>query len=1306
MILSNLFEDVSLGYDNLRKLLQAHRDKQDAVLSLGEEPVTLNRQEVLWLVGKYQAYRKDGKVDDFIKVLEDPVRFDRHMKQLRTLHDKQKNVTGSVPGQRDVTVNSLTETPLNPNDPINDYMAKRSELQRIQLDPKTGKDPKLVAAMQAEMGALEREAEAAGLDTSVWPPVLRNPRPGVPLRRSRTTAANGLGRWTTPAERGLEEGVAEGSAHQLNELFDAQQEYFKLADGQVIRVDYRQAGLNPDGMPGSIEIVPVNPKIMPTSGLQTIQPWDKANNNIRNAIQKWVQSGQQGVAEGFSTDIKQPGTWAGHKIILQDAIRVLARLRDISKDVRDGKTYQGNLAKEYYNDVWNVYTWLEKKDIVHWGNAPLEYFHAWPFQFRHASAALRHFRDIIKNAIKLRKKAKRLAQEPGFRQPDDRQAGSGADTVFAAKIVQVLEPWINWLKWLETDWIKWLETNMITNQENKKGVAEGIRDDAMAGLQKTIDFAKKHGYKINRSPKGQVMTFVNTQLGHNFSARVDNDGDSINVNWTDGNTSGNDDASYFDQVFQDAYKRALEDNEYRKSLATYDDNDDDNVPHDRKYWAAQKKLEQGVAEGIRDDAMAGLQKTIDFAKKHGYKINRSPKGQVMTFVNTQLGHNFSARVDNDGDSINVNWTDGNTSGNDDASYFDQVFQDAYKRALKDSEYRKSLATHNDNDDDNVPHDREYWAAQKKLEKGVAEGMKPEQISKYAEELVSKKGHEKALEYALMMANLGRDSGWLPVIRYIKSMKQGVTEGTGQFHVYHKVKGDRMGGPDYKLLKSFPDKNSAVVFAKSYNEKHGYKRGGFHGAVIRTTHPEQGVAEGFSPLGYGNEQEVADQIADSIGHEKGLTSDDIYDAIDEFESMGADGDELFYEFDRKKVAQILFNKLGIKDESIIKKAHNKVTEREFYNRDDFDRDAVPGDTVRTSRGGTLTKTSTGVRHESPPPEYVDDSDPVPGAPRKRGRPPGTGTPIGAKGPGVKSKLLQKPAIAKEHDEHVCEMCGQPIVEKAVSRRQQRFMGMVHAAQKGEEPASAEVAQVANTMKKSDVEDFAKTKHKGLPEKKKKKKGVKETTVAGSVAQAPSNGNGKSKKGMIFGKGVYESQMAESYDKKLKSVLTEGLSLDMHIDHLGNKTLNVEATDEDVEKLARILKLAGLGSSGGYETVPTSSGDSMEEDHSNKPEPQMQTADYMTNTISGGLNKSKVTGMTTIPVVPTHQVSESEMKNDLMKFYKNRNADAARRLVKQHKVTGMTTIPTQQNGGGGGPTQQVSESEMENHLMKLYKQYKTS
>ena len=51
--------------------------------------------------------------------------------------------------------------------------------------------------------------------------------------------------------------------------------------------------------------------------------------------------------------------------------------------------------------------------------------------------------------------------------------------------------------------------------------------------------------------------------------------------------------------------------------------------------------------------------------------------------------------------------------------------------------------------------------------------------------------------------------------------------------------------------------------------------------------------------------------------------------------------------------------------------------------------------------------------------------------------------------------------------------------AQSKAQQRFMGMVHAAQQGEEPASPEVAKVAKDMKKSDAKHFASTSHKGLP-----------------------------------------------------------------------------------------------------------------------------------------------------------------------------------------------------------------------------------
>lgn len=54
--------------------------------------------------------------------------------------------------------------------------------------------------------------------------------------------------------------------------------------------------------------------------------------------------------------------------------------------------------------------------------------------------------------------------------------------------------------------------------------------------------------------------------------------------------------------------------------------------------------------------------------------------------------------------------------------------------------------------------------------------------------------------------------------------------------------------------------------------------------------------------------------------------------------------------------------------------------------------------------------------------------------------------------------------------------------AVSKAQQRFMGMVYATKKGEmSNPSPEVAKAAASMKKKDAKDFASTKHKKLPEK---------------------------------------------------------------------------------------------------------------------------------------------------------------------------------------------------------------------------------
>ena len=54
--------------------------------------------------------------------------------------------------------------------------------------------------------------------------------------------------------------------------------------------------------------------------------------------------------------------------------------------------------------------------------------------------------------------------------------------------------------------------------------------------------------------------------------------------------------------------------------------------------------------------------------------------------------------------------------------------------------------------------------------------------------------------------------------------------------------------------------------------------------------------------------------------------------------------------------------------------------------------------------------------------------------------------------------------------------------AVSKKQQKFFGIVRAIQKGEmTPTTPETAKAAEDMKKGDVKKFASTKHKGLPNK---------------------------------------------------------------------------------------------------------------------------------------------------------------------------------------------------------------------------------
>ena len=63
----------------------------------------------------------------------------------------------------------------------------------------------------------------------------------------------------------------------------------------------------------------------------------------------------------------------------------------------------------------------------------------------------------------------------------------------------------------------------------------------------------------------------------------------------------------------------------------------------------------------------------------------------------------------------------------------------------------------------------------------------------------------------------------------------------------------------------------------------------------------------------------------------------------------------------------------------------------------------------------------------------------------------------------------------------------MIEKAVSKKQQEFFGVVRNMQKGKTPKKGKAGEAAKEMSKKDVKDFASTKHKGLPKKVETKEG---------------------------------------------------------------------------------------------------------------------------------------------------------------------------------------------------------------------------
>ena len=87
-----------------------------------------------------------------------------------------------------------------------------------------------------------------------------------------------------------------------------------------------------------------------------------------------------------------------------------------------------------------------------------------------------------------------------------------------------------------------------------------------------------------------------------------------------------------------------------------------------------------------------------------------------------------------------------------------------------------------------------------------------------------------------------------------------------------------------------------------------------------------------------------------------------------------------------------------------------------------------------------------------------------------------------------------------------------------------MGLVRRAQKTGESSSPEVAKAASSMSKSDVKDFASTKHKGLPEKKTVKEEIidllERTRYAKETGKDFTTGNESKKGGTRDGKSAFD------------------------------------------------------------------------------------------------------------------------------------------------------------------------------------------
>jgi len=158
--------DLEQGRKNIISILKASEQGQDAEIVVGGEPITLEYPEARFVGGRYKAFLKAGRQEEFLRALTNPQAFDRIMAKLRTMIDKQKNFRGSVPGERGVEEGSL-HNPGQEDSPVAGAITRRILMQRTDLLAKYGPE-KVGQAVDSVADFVGDVDEIGSSDVSGW----------------------------------------------------------------------------------------------------------------------------------------------------------------------------------------------------------------------------------------------------------------------------------------------------------------------------------------------------------------------------------------------------------------------------------------------------------------------------------------------------------------------------------------------------------------------------------------------------------------------------------------------------------------------------------------------------------------------------------------------------------------------------------------------------------------------------------------------------------------------------------------------------------------------------------------------------------------------------------------------------------------------------------------------------------------------------------------------------------------------------------------------------------------------------------